>query len=262
MAGAVSAPLLVARDGDVVTVTLNRPEFGNAVDLPTARGLRAAISEAESAGASVLVVAARGKVFCAGGDVASMAAHAEMGAYLDELAGTMHEALAAMSASPLFVISAVAGAAAGGGLGLALTADYVMATPAATFLTAYARVGLTPDSGVSALLVRSAGMHRALALAATGRVLTAEEAHRWGLVAEVVPEGEFERVVAERAAELALTAGPALAETKRLIRAAAETGYVAQLEDEQRTIARAAATEHAQSRIRQFTARKPRPSAG
>ncbi|MBF0673339.1 MAG: enoyl-CoA hydratase/isomerase family protein [Salinibacterium sp.] len=251
----MSGPIETSRRGDVVTVTLNRPEAGNAVDLETARALHRAVVEAEASGALVMVLAARGKVFCAGGDVVSMAESADPGAHLDELAGAMHEALAAMSASPVFVVAAIDGAAAGGGLGLALTADYLVATPRASFLTAYAGVGLTPDSGVSSLLVRSVGMHRALALASSGRVLSAEEARDWGIVAEVVASEELADVVARRAETFARTVGPALGETKRLIRSATETAYVAQLADEQQTIAEAATTPHAQERIRRFVER-------
>ena len=202
-----------------------------------------------------MVVAARGKVVCAGGDVASMARAADPGAYLDELAGAMHEALAAMARSRVFVIAAIDGASAGGGLGLALTADYIIATPRASFLTAYAGVGLTPDSGVSSLLARSIGLHRALALAATGRPFSAEEAREWGIVAEIVAPEELAQAAAARARSLAKAAGPALGETKRLIRCAAETAYTEQLVDEQRTIAAAAATPHAQDRIRAFVER-------
>lgn len=262
MSGVTKSPLDITREGDVITVTLNRPEAGNSVDMETAHALRAAIEDAEASGVMVMVLAARGKIFCGGGDVASMAQADNPGAFLDELAGALHEALAIMSASPVFVVAAIDGAAAGGGLGLALTADYLIATPQASFLTAYAGVGLTPDSGVSALLVRSVGMHRALALAAGGRVLTAEEAREWGIVAEVVDAEGFEETVAERARALARIAGPALAPTKRLIRAAAETGYVQQLADEQRTIAEAAGTAHAQARIRAFVERSGRTKTG
>jgi 2-(1,2-epoxy-1,2-dihydrophenyl)acetyl-CoA isomerase len=250
--------LEVTRDGDVVTVTLNRPAAGNSVDLETARALHSAVEEAEATGALALVLAARGKVFCAGGDVASMACAEDPAAHVNALAGALHEALAAMSRSRLFVIAAIDGAAAGGGLGLALTADYLVATPRASFLTAYAGVGLTPDSGVSSLLVRSVGLHRALALAASGRVLSAEDAREWGIVAEVVPSEELEATVAARAQTLAHAVGPALGETKRLIRSAAETAYISQLADEQRTISTAAGTAHAKERIRGFVERSGR----
>lgn len=256
-----AAAVQLELEGPILTVTLNRPESGNAVDLRVARALRAAVEEAEDSGAAVMVITARGPVFCAGGDVASMDSADDPGAYLRELAGAMHEALEAMTRSRVFIIAAIDGAAAGGGLGLALTADYIVATPRASFLTAYAGVGLTPDSGVSSFLVRSLGMHRALALAATGRPFTAEEAHGWGVVAEIVEPEALNAAVAERARALAATAGPALGETKRLIRSASETTYSAQLADEQSTISAAAATPHAQSRIRAFVERSAQKAA-
>ncbi len=246
------APIRAGVDGELFRITLNRPDVGNAVDVGTALALQDALVAAEASDATVIVLDAAGSVFCAGGDVAAMARAEHPSAFLERLAGEMHSALEAMTRSRLFVVAAVDGAAAGGGLGLALTADYLIATPRARFLTAYAGVGLTPDSGVSSLLVRSVGMHRALALAATGRPLTAEEAREWGIVSEVVAPEELAVTVDARARDLARAAGPALGETKRLIRAAAEATYPAQLADEQRTIAHAAGTPHAQERIRAF----------
>ncbi|MCR2793453.1 enoyl-CoA hydratase/isomerase family protein [Microbacterium sp. zg.Y625] len=239
-------------DGDIFRVTLNRPEAGNAVDIDMALALQDAVAAGEASGAAVMVLDAAGGVFCAGGDVAAMARASDPGRFLERLAGAMHAALESMARSPLFVVAAVDGAAAGGGFGLALTADYLIATPRARFLTAYAAVGLTPDSGVSSLLARSVGMHRALALAATGRVLAAEEARDWGIVSEIVASEDLTEVAARRAGGLARTAGPALGETKRLIREAAETMYSVQLVEEQRTIGRAADTVHAQERLRGF----------
>ncbi|MCR2783406.1 MULTISPECIES: enoyl-CoA hydratase/isomerase family protein [unclassified Microbacterium] len=246
------APIRTRLDGQLFRITLDRPDAGNAVDLDTALALQDAIASAEASAATVIVLDAVGSVFCSGGDVAAMARASHPSAFLDRLAGAMHAALEAMTRSRLFVVAAVDGAAAGGGLGLALTADYLIATPRARFLTAYAGVGLTPDSGVSSLLARSVGMHRALALAATGRPLTADEAQRWGIVSEVVPPEQLAATVDGRARDFARAAGPALGETKRLIRAAAEATYSAQLAEEQRTIAHAAGTPHAQERIRAF----------
>lgn len=249
------APIRADLDGELFRITLNRPGVGNAVDLDTALALQDALAAAEASDATVIVLDAVGSVFCAGGDVAAMASAPDPSAFLDRLAGAMHAALEAMTRSRLFVVASVDGAAAGGGLGLALTADYLIATPRARFLTAYGGVGLTPDSGVSSLLARSVGMHRALALAATGRALTAEEAQEWGIVSEVVPREQLAATVDGRARGFARTAGPALGETKRLIRAAAESTYSTQLAEERRTIAHAAGTPHAQERIRAFLGR-------
>jgi 2-(1,2-epoxy-1,2-dihydrophenyl)acetyl-CoA isomerase len=230
-------PLGIRQEDAVSWLTLDRPEAANAIDLDLARRFRDAVVSFERSRASVVVIEATGPIFCAGGDVRAMVEAENASRYIDELAGVLHDAFERMARSSSIVIAAVGGAAAGAGFGIVLNADIVLATPRARFLTAYAGVGLSPDSGVSALLPRVVGTHRALELAITGRVLDAETACRWGIVAEVVGEDELSGRTAALARRLGGVGGDFLGETKRLVRAGGAIGYREHLADEQQTIA-------------------------
>jgi 2-(1,2-epoxy-1,2-dihydrophenyl)acetyl-CoA isomerase len=122
------------------------------------------------------------------------------------------------------VIAAVNGAAAGAGMSVACACDLRMASDAAVFIPAFVNIGLVPDSGGTYFVTRLLGYARAFEWFASGRRLTAAEAHEWGLVSEVVEADAFPARVAEFAAELAALPTRAIAMTKRLLdRAAAST---------------------------------------
>jgi 2-(1,2-epoxy-1,2-dihydrophenyl)acetyl-CoA isomerase len=256
--------LLTAKDGAVVTLTLNRPDAGNAINLELAVALRDAVTDAiADPGCAALVIAASGRVFCAGGDLAGIAGADDVRGHLRELALTLHAAMARLRESRLVVVAAVAGAAAGAGFALALNADLVVAGESARFLAAYAAVGLTPDTGLSYLLPRVVGPRRATELALLGRTLDARTAREWGIVNEVVADS----AVRERAGELARTVAngprPAIAETKRLLREGAtgpEAGFRGQLDEEARVIAETAMSDDARQRIRAFLAHAAGPA--
>ena len=262
------APLLTATDGPVVTLTIDRPAAGNAINLELATAIRAAARDAiADPGCAAMVLAASGRVFCAGGDLASIAGAADVQGHLRELALTLHEAMALLRESRLVVVAAVAGAAAGAGFALALNADLVVAGQSARFLAAYSTVGLTPDTGMSYLLPRVVGAHRATELTLLGRALDARTAQEWGIVNEVVADA----AVGSRAAELARIVAngprPAIAETKRLLRAGATDpagaadSFHRHLDEEARVIVEAAVSEDARERMRVFLERAGKPVA-
>jgi 2-(1,2-epoxy-1,2-dihydrophenyl)acetyl-CoA isomerase len=237
----------------VARITLARPEMSNSVDLPTARSIAAAVqaAAADDAVRAVLVVG-DGPRFCAGGDVASMAASDDRATYLLDLANALDGALQALANLEKPVVAAVQGAAAGAGLALVLACDVVVTARGTKFLTAYAGIGLTPDCGLSYLLPRAVGQQRALELALTGRVLSADDALAWGLVTEVVEADELLVRAEELAAKLAQGSVFALGQARRLIRTSwaqtrAESGA-----DEALTISRAVETPEAQSLIKAF----------
>jgi 2-(1,2-epoxy-1,2-dihydrophenyl)acetyl-CoA isomerase len=123
------------------------------------------------------------------------------------------------------------------------------------FLTAYAGVGLTPDCGLSWLLPRAVGQQRALELALTGRVLTAEEARDWGLVTTVVDDAELEEQATVLAVRLATAPPFALGQARRLIRSSWTVSRAESGADEARTIARAVTTPEAQALVARFAGR-------
>jgi 2-(1,2-epoxy-1,2-dihydrophenyl)acetyl-CoA isomerase len=237
----------------IARITLARPELSNSVDLPTARSIAAVVQAAgaEEAVRAVLVDA-DGPRFCAGGDVWSMAASDDQATYLLDLANALDGAFQALASLEKPVVAAVQGAAAGAGLAAVLACDVVVTARGTKFLTAYAGIGLTPDCGLSYLLPRAVGQQRALELALTGRVLSAEEALDWGVVAEVVEPENLSARAEEVAARLAQGSVFALGQAKRLIRTSwaqtrAESGA-----DEALTISRAVETSEARALIKAF----------
>lgn len=236
----------------VARLTLARPAEANAVDLPTARALGAAVEAIEADDdVKVVLLTGEGKRFCAGGDVAAMVAAEDRPAFIAELADALDGALRRLDALDKPVVVAVQGAVAGAGLAVMLSGDVVVAEASTKFVMAYPGIGMTPDVGVSWLLPRAVGQQRALELALTGKVLDGAEAREWGLVTEVVESG-----AAERAAELAarMAAGPAwaLGQARRLIRRGAELTREEAGAEESRTITRAVATPDATRLLQAF----------
>lgn len=142
------------------------------------------------------------------GGVSSFVTAYDRAAYLRALATALELHLRRLSELPRPVVAGVHGAVAGAGLAFMLNADLVVAAASTRFAFAYPGIGLTPDCGVSRLLLRAAGQHRALEFALTGRVLTAVEARDWGLVAAVVDDDQVHSRTAELAETTARRAGP------------------------------------------------------
>ena len=140
-----------------------------------------------------MILDAAGPAFCAGGDVVAMATSGAGGEAVTATAHVIHDGIRTFALSDKPIVAAVQGAVAGGGLGLMLSADYIVASETAKFVSKYANIGLTPDLGVSTLLPAAIGQRRALQLLLQDRTLSAAEALDWGLVAEVVPRGRRRR---------------------------------------------------------------------
>lgn len=198
----------VVDDAGVGTLTLNRPEALNALDLATVDELDRVLAAAEyDPAVRVLIITGAGRGFCAGADVKEWSSGAQ-----DEGEGwvpRMHRVMSCLYWLPKPVIAAVNGVAVGAGCDLTLTADIRIAATTARFGEAYIRIGFSPDAGGSFLLPRIIGESRAAEMIFTGRIVDAAEAERSGLVSEVV---DPEKLLV-RAGELAATlaAGPTVA---------------------------------------------------
>jgi len=243
-------------DGGVARIALNRPESANAFDQPAAEALAVAVNRAAAdGGVRAVLFCGNGKRFCAGGDLAAMAAADDRAQYVQKLATTVDRALRAMAAMPKPVVAAVQGAAAGAGVAAMLSADLAVAGESTRFAAAYPAVGLSPDCGFSRLVPRAIGEPRALQFVLSGRAVTAAEALAWGLIAEVVADD----AVLARAAEWAstLAAGPvgAFGQSKRLIRSSWETSANAVGIDEAETIAKLSTGTEASGLIAAFLSR-------
>lgn len=237
----------------VAEITLNRPDVSNALDLETVRRLHAAVLRAASDDdARVVLLRGEGPRFCAGGDLAAMAAAPDRPGFLATLAGAAHDAVRALDALPKPVVAAVHGAAAGMGFSLALGSDLVVAGESARFVTAYTTVGLTPDGGLSWLLPRIVGQRRASELILTSRPVGAREAQSLGIVSDIT--GDEGVLAAARAAAGGLAARPAhaLGAARKLVRSSWGSSLEEHLDREAATIARSSAAEETAALISGF----------
>ncbi|MGA5360548.1 enoyl-CoA hydratase/isomerase family protein [Streptomyces purpurascens] len=246
---------IVRRTDGVVELRLDDPGRGNALDLRTAQALRdRAVEVAADPGGAVLLRATGGN-FCVGGDLRAFVGRgAETGTYVHAVASAAHDAIQALYELPVPLVTAVRGAAAGGGVGLALVGDFVLAARSARFRLAYTAIGLTPDCGSSWLLPRLVGPRRAADLILTNRVLTGDDAERWGLVSRSVEDEELDDAAHRAAADLAAGAGDALQAAKGLLRAGSGEDLRRHLVEEARLIAALADDRQAQDRMASFLA--------
>lgn len=251
-----TAEVLSAVHDGVCNITLNRPKQLNAIGLVAASQLLSAIRDAEvHPDVRVVVVRGAGKGFCAGGDVHAMASADDAPAFLDELTGTLHAAILALSSLSKPVIASVHGVAAGAGLGLMLSADVVIATDDTKFVAAYARVGLTPDAGASVLVPAAVGTTRSLDFFLNTRSLDAVTAAEWGMITRHVPAAELDAEVGEQAEIFANDASGARGRTRVLLRSAVNRDLVHALLIEARTIALQSGTPTAHALISAFVGR-------
>lgn len=247
------AILCSVADG-VARITLNRPEQLNAFGAEMAGEWERVTGEVVARGdVRAILLAANGRAFCAGGNVREMAEGGFDEAVMERLAHQINRGQLSLIESAIPVVVAANGATAGGGLGVLLSGDYAIAGENSRIGCIYAKVGLTPDLTVSALLARAVGERRALQLVLQDLMLSAEEARDWGLIAEVVPDDRVLARAEEVARFIADNAADARGQAKRLVREGYGRGLRAQLDEEARTIARALTTSDAKALIGAFT---------
>ena len=225
----------------IARITFDRPEVLNAIDLAMAQafgGTVAAVTRLE--GLRCIVLTGAGRAFIAGGDVASFGE--EPAKVVDALLEALHPPLLALRFCAAPVLAVVQGAAAGGGLSIALGADYLLASDKARFVVSYDRIGAAPDCGGTWFLARKLGRTRALAMMLRGEALDAQAALDVGIVSEVVPHAELE--ARAQALALRIASGPtqAYGQFKRLIDEASAATLAEQLEAERRAFLAATGT--------------------
>jgi 2-(1,2-epoxy-1,2-dihydrophenyl)acetyl-CoA isomerase len=243
----------------VATITLNRPDAYNALNLLLGRELFHATLEAdEDRAVRCIVITGAGRAFCAGGDVKDFADNpGRIGILIKELTTYLHGAVSRLARAPKPVVMAVNGIAAGGGMSLALAGDLVVAAESARFTMAYSKIAASPDGSSSYFLPRMIGLRRALELHYTNRVLTAAEAMQWGLVNRVHPDAEFPAAVKALAGELAQ--GPTLAfgRAKWLFHQSTQESLETQMELEAQAIAQSGHTEDFRNGVEAFARKQP-----
>jgi 2-(1,2-epoxy-1,2-dihydrophenyl)acetyl-CoA isomerase len=254
----MSAALLQEIQGGVLTLTLNRPDAGNAIDLELARALMlAAIQCDEDRSIRCVVLTGAGKLFCAGGDIAAFAAAGEQTpSLIKEMAAYLHSAIARFARMEKPLITAVNGAAAGAGFSLAILGDIALASTAASFNLAYSSIGLSPDGGATWMLPRLIGLRRAQELMMTGQRLSAADAAILGLVTRTVDATELTGEVAKLAMRLASGPTQALGRTRNLLLSSFSTSLETQMENEARAIAACAGGAEACEGVAAFLAKR------
>jgi len=227
--------ILFSIEGGIARLTLNRPDRLNSFTTAMHTALREALERVRGdASVRVVLLTGAGRGFCAGQDLADRAV-APGGAPVDlgeSIERNYRPLILALRALPVPVVCAVNGVAAGAGANIALACDIVVATQSASFIQAFCKIGLIPDSGGTYFLPRLAGTARAMGLAMLGDRLTAEQAAQWGLIWRCVEDGEFTAVVEALVAQLAQAPTRGLGAIKRALHAAERNSLEAQLDVE------------------------------
>src|SRR5579863_6826700 len=250
-------PALLAIDGAIATITLNRPAAFNAIDLSIAKKLEELAAEVESSDAiKVLVLEGTGRAFCAGGDLQTIGAASAadtVAPVVGEMLKHYHAFITALQRMPKIVLASVHGSAAGAGLSLAFMADLCIATEDARFTPAYAKIGVSPDGGGTVGVTSAVGPRRALQIFLAEDSFSASQAMQWGLVVKVVPAAELKAATRELAHRLAQNTPAAIAATKMLIQRAPTNPIEQQLEAERDAIIDCMHTDEARGAIEKFT---------
>jgi enoyl-CoA hydratase/carnithine racemase len=252
-------PALLRIEGPIATITLNRPNAFNSIDLSIAKKLEQLGAQV---GASdevrVLVIEGEGRAFCGGGDLQTIGAAAaadNIAPVVGEMLSHYHAFITALRRMPKIVLASVHGSAAGAGLSLAFVADLCIAAEDARFTPAYAKLGVSPDGGGTVGVVAAVGTRRALQIYLAEDSFSAAQAHDWGLVAKVVPAVELKAATRELAHRLAQNAPAALAATKALIHRAHLTPIEQQLDAERDAIIDCMRTDEFRVAVKKFTSK-------
>jgi 2-(1,2-epoxy-1,2-dihydrophenyl)acetyl-CoA isomerase len=207
-------------EGGVARLTLNRPDKLNSFNVRMHEEVRHALDAVPGSSARVLVLTGAGRGFCAGQDLADRAvAPGSQSVDLGDSIERFYKPLVlALHQLPMPVIGAVNGVAAGAGANIALACDLVIAARSASFVQAFCRLGLVPDSGGTWSLPRLVGNARALGLTLLGDKLSAEQAAAWGMIWQCVDDADFSATVDALAQRLAAAPTRGLAAAKAAIR--------------------------------------------
>ena len=221
--------LKVTLENGVCTMTLNRPEVFNSFNKSMAIALQDALKAAEKDDeVRCIVITGEGKAFCAGQDLAE--ATDPNGPELQQIVKDHYNPIIALIRSiEKPIIGAVNGVAAGAGANIALACDITIASENASFIQAFSKIGLIPDSGGTFFLPRIIGFQKAMALMMTGDKVSAQEAVDMNMIYKSVPADQFEEVIRLFAENLAKMPTKALGLTKRAMNQSMQNDLTQQL---------------------------------
>lgn len=254
----VGGAVVLRHEGPLSVLTLNRPDRYNALDRDMASGLLMAAREVMARGSCrALLVHGAGPGFCAGGDVAFVAAHfpdveGAIRAFLSEF----HAFLDLLQTMDPIVITAVHGAAAGAGFSLALMGDLCVATDDARFVPAYGKLGVSPDCGGSVGVPNAVGARRAMQIFLLEREIHARKAAQWGLVNDVCEPDRLMERAREIGARIASLPPEGCRQTKALLRRGGGS-LAEQLKAEMEALVRCTRTDQYRDAVRSFLEKSP-----
>ena len=248
----------------VAHLTLNRPKNANALNLKMAEELRAvSIRCAEDRAIRSVLLTGNGKAFSGGGDLESFAqAGDQLPVLLKEITTHLHAAISTFSRMSAPLVIAVNGVAAGAGMPLAFSGDFVLAAQSAKFTSAYTKIGLSPDGSSTFILPRLIGLRKTKELLLLNRLLTAQEALDWGLVNQVWPDAELLPKAEEMAKELAHGPTRSFGAVKVLLIDSLSENLETQMAKEARLIGAMGHTKDAKEGIHAFLEKRPAKFTG
>jgi 2-(1,2-epoxy-1,2-dihydrophenyl)acetyl-CoA isomerase len=241
-------------ENGVLTITLNRPDQANGLNMTMAKDLLHAAQYCDyNPNVKAVIITAHGKFFCAGGDLKEMSTYgAQTPQMIKSLADELHRALSTFARMPAPVIMAVNGMAAGAGFSIAASGDIVLACDQAKFVMAYSKAGLSPDGSSSYFLPRLIGIRRTQELMLTNRMLSAEEALSWGILTRIVPSDQLLETAQKIADDIAKGPAKSHAQIKKLMLETFNNSIETQMELEARFIAECAGSSDGQEGIKAF----------
>lgn len=228
----VADSILLDFDSGVATITLNRPESLNSFNEEMHGRLAEAVRRVKDSDARALLLTGAGRGFCAGQDLNDRNVRPgdeppDLGRSLELFYNPLIRSLRALE---LPVVCAVNGVAAGAGANIALACDIVLAGRSASFIQAFCKIGLLPDSGGTFVLPRLVGAARAVGLSMLGTKLTAEQAEAWGLIWKCVDDDKLMAEARKLASNLATQPTKGLAFIKRALQASVNNTFDQQLD--------------------------------
>lgn len=262
--------ILYEIEDGVARLTMNRPQVRNSLnEQMTLELLEATRMASADPAVRALLLTGAGTVFCSGGDLGDVntdpdpARRAEQGeAALRFVRDAINPLVKALYHLDKPLLAAVNGPVVGGGIGLALSADIVVATESARFMPKFTPLmALTPDLGYTWMLPRLIGRARTLGLSLLDETLTARQAEAWGLIWRCYPDAEFQAAVISLAAQLARGPAFAMASLKSAVRQSAGNNYDQQLQLEMEFSSRCCASEDYAEAVAAFM-QKRRPVFG
>lgn len=256
-----TAPVTLSIERGIARIVLDRPDLGNALSHEAAKLLDEKVAAiAGDPTVRVVVLTGTGKMFSAGGDIREfVAAGGDLAPLIGDELVHLNRMLLALAALPSPVIASLNGPVAGGGIGLALTADVLVAAESVRFRAGYPAIGLSPDAGTSYHLTRLIGPQRAKEFLFTNRFIDAAEALALGLVSKVVPNAELAGTTSALAETIASMPRGAIAAAKTLVNASGHASLAEVLAEERELMMQNAGTADAAEGVRAFI-EKRRPA--